>query len=661
MSRVVQIQTNFSIGELDPLLRGRVDLKQYYNALQSATNVFIQPQGGVKRRDGLKFITELPSAGNPQNGVRLIPFEFNASDSYMFALVHQRIYIFRNKALVTNINGTGNDFLAISSVTSAMLSTIRYAQSADTIILCHADLTPLKIVRGADHNLWTISTVTFTNAPTHAYTLTTSNPSADITPDKTSGNVKITASAGIFLSSHVGQFINITSSYGRLRIVEFVSSTVVKCRAIINMFDTTAVADSDWELETGYEDAWSGSRGYPVSVTFHESRLYFGGSKGQPTTFWGSNVGDYFNFEFGEGLDDQSITGTIVTESLNAIVDIFSGRDLQIFTTGGEFYLPQTTNEPITPSNLTVRVGTRNGIKAGVPVAGLDSGTIYVQRSGKSLNEMSFTDTELAYTTANISLLSSHLLNTPVDMAIRRSTSTEETDRLFVVNSADGSMSVYSILRSQNVIAPSQFTTSGNFLAVGIDVDTTYVIIKRTINSSDKYFVEVFDNTLHTDSAVYVTGTNATATASHLISTTVDVLNDGNVESQQTTNGSGQVTLTRTTASNYEMGIPFTITIKTMPVQPNTAGATSLKGFKKRILEVNADVFKSKSMKVNNQLVAFRSFGEDVLDTAVQEFTGVKTIGPLLGFDKEGTITVTQDAPLELNILALDYKISMGA
>lgn len=660
MSRVIQIQTNFSIGELDPLLRGRVDLKQYYNALQSATNVFIQPQGGVKRRDGLKFITELPSAGNPQNGVRLIPFEFSADDSYMFALVNQRIYIFRNQALVTNINGTGNDFLAISSITSAMLTKIRYAQSADTIILVHEDLSPLRIVRGADHNLWTISTIAFSNAPKHAYTLTTSNPGASITPDKTSGNIKITASSGIFASSNVGQYINILSNYGRMRIVEFVSSTEVKTTAEINLFDTTAVASGDWELETGYEDAWSGSRGYPVSVTFHESRLYFGGSKGQPTTFWGSNVGDYFNFEFGEGLDDQSVTGTIVTESLNAIVDIFSGRDLQIFTTGGEFYIPQTTNEPITPGNLTVRVGTRNGIKQGVPVAGLDSGTIYVQRSGKSLNEMSFTDTELAYTTANISLLSSHLLNVPVDMAIRRSTSTEETDRLFVVNSADGSISVYSILRSQNVIAPSQFTTSGNFLAVGIDVDTTYVIVKRTINSVDKYFVEIFDNTLHTDSAVYVTGTNATATASHLVSTTVDVLNDGNVESQQTTNGSGQVTLTRTTASNYEMGIPFTINIQTMPVQPNTSGAVSQKGFKKRILEVNADVFKSKSMKVNGQLVAFRNFGEDVLDAPVQEFTGVKTVGPLLGFDKEGTITVTQDAPLDLNILALDYKVSLG-
>jgi len=235
MSRLINIQTNFSIGELDPLLRGRVDLKQYYNALQTATNVFIQPQGGVKRRDGLKFITELPSAANPQNGVRLIPFEFSSTDSYMFALVNQRIYIFRNQTLVTDINSTGNDFLAVSAITSAMLATIRYAQTADTIIFVHEDLPPLKIVRGADHNAWTVSNITFVNPPQHAYSLTTSNPSATITPDESAGNVQITASSGIFSSGNVNQFINILSSYGRLRIVEFVSSTVVKARAVINL------------------------------------------------------------------------------------------------------------------------------------------------------------------------------------------------------------------------------------------------------------------------------------------------------------------------------------------------------------------------------------------------------------------------------------------
>jgi hypothetical protein len=61
MPRSVLIQTNFVVGELDPLLRGRIDLNQYYNALQKATNVVIQPQGGARRREGLQYIDTLPA------------------------------------------------------------------------------------------------------------------------------------------------------------------------------------------------------------------------------------------------------------------------------------------------------------------------------------------------------------------------------------------------------------------------------------------------------------------------------------------------------------------------------------------------------------------------------------------------------------------------
>ena len=84
MSQLLQIQTNFSVGEIDPLLRARIDLKQYYSALQTATNVVIQPQGGAKRREGLRYLTTLDSGA--ANGVRLVPFEFNTDDSYMFAI-----------------------------------------------------------------------------------------------------------------------------------------------------------------------------------------------------------------------------------------------------------------------------------------------------------------------------------------------------------------------------------------------------------------------------------------------------------------------------------------------------------------------------------------------------------------------------------------------
>lgn len=766
MSRQVQIQTNFSVGELDPLLRGRQDLKQYYNALQTANNVFIQPQGGIKRRDGLKYIAELPAAANPQDGVKLVPFEYSSDDSYMFAIVNQRIYIFKNNALITNINGSGVDYFAVSALTSSVLSALNYAQYGDTILFMHNDLQPVRIVRGANDATWVAAFLTFDNQPVHPFTFSVSNPAAAITASQTTGNITITATAGVFASGNVGQYINITSNYGRARIVEYVSTTQVKGHVTINFFDTAQVLANGWELEAGYEDAWSASKGWPTSCTFHESRLYIGGSKSLPTHIWASRVGDYFNFELGEGLDDEALSAELTTDSLNAIQQIFSGRDLQIFTTGGEFYIPQSVSDPITPGNFMVKIATRNGIKPGVPVAGLDSGTIFIQRSGKSLNELIYTDSELAYTTSNISVMSSHLLNDPVDISIRRATSTEESDRLFIVNAGDGSLSVYSILRSQNVVAPSKFTTDGTFKAIGVDVDDTYVIVNRTlpfqatctitvsdyaniaggstitlqkndgttvvftsttsspstnefrtqtnnnttatnlqttINAhsdfsatvisavvtvtrlargndnltnvasdntrlttinftggvTNQFFVEVFDSSLHTDASVYISAASSTGTAAHLPNTLVDILNDGNVEAQQTLNGSGVATFTRSSASNYEMGLPFSITIKTMPVEPQLKSG-GVKGFKKRILQVNAEVHQTKSMSVNNQLVPFRQFGENVLDIPVNAFTGLKQIGPLLGFDYEGSITISQSVPLSINILSLDYKVSLG-
>ena len=61
MSRIVTVQSNFTSGEVDPKLNARIDLQQYYNALDTAQNVTIQPQGGIKRRDGSEFISDIPT------------------------------------------------------------------------------------------------------------------------------------------------------------------------------------------------------------------------------------------------------------------------------------------------------------------------------------------------------------------------------------------------------------------------------------------------------------------------------------------------------------------------------------------------------------------------------------------------------------------------
>jgi len=189
-------------------------------------------------------------------------------------------------------------------------------------------------------------------------------------------------------------------------------------------------------------------------------------------------------------------------------------------------------------------------------------------------------------------------------------------------------------------------------------VDTIYTIVKRTINSSDAYYVEVFDSSLHTDSAVYSASASATGAAAHLEGESLNVIVDGTVQSNKTVS-SGSVTFERASTTEYEIGLPFSVEIKTMPVEPRLASG-SIKGFKKRIIKVNAEVYETQAMTVNGQQVAFRQFGEGVLDGAVTKFTGVKSIGPLLGFVDEGEIVVTQDQPLDMHLLALDYQLSVG-
>ena len=730
--RVTQFQTNFSVGELDPLLRARTDLSQYQNALEEATNVIIQPQGGLKRRDGLKFIYNF---GTSFTDFKLIPFEFSVTDSYLLVLVVGRIYVFKDGTLQANINGSGNDYIAASDITAAMLDELTFTQAVDTLILCHEDLQTKRLVRNTDTS-WTLENLPLTNIPQYAYAFLTNQPNFTITPSAVSGNITITASSvttdtgtaqaggastitlksssaytsdddpnGMFVTltsgtgsgqtrhiedyvastkvatvypawttqpdnttgykveafapTTVGEYAQVTSTFGRARYVEYVSATVMKAVTEVPFFDTSGVVAGDWESEHGYEDVWSSTRGWPKSATFHEGRLYFGGSKSRPNTIWGSKVIDFFNFNPGSGLDDESVEATINTNQLNSIVNIIAGADLRIFTTGGEFVVIQSEDAPVTPASLLIRPQTRLGARPGVPIEDLNGASVFVQRQGKSVNAFQYGSGTRSYQVQQISVLSSHLIKNPVDLAARRSTSTDEADRLFIVNGDDGSMSVYSILVGQEVIAPSSFTTDGDFIAVATEISDTYCIVKRNINSNSKYFLEKFDQTLTLDSAKTGTAADST-TMDHLQGETVEIVRDGVVEPTQTVPASPfTITFAKNSLSTFQVGLEYTVQAKTMPTEP-VLGSGSVQGVKKRIVQVDALLNETKDLVINGKQISFRNFGTGVLDAPVQAFTGLKTAHGILGYSATGQITLTQNVPLPMTVLGLEYKLSVG-
>jgi hypothetical protein len=657
MARFVDVTTNFSTGELDPLLRARVDLATYSNALAKATNVLIQPQGGLRRRPGLKHILELPNSSTPSagNGVRLVPFQFSVDDSYMLCFTHQRMYVIKNGAVIANINGSGNNYLT-TGVTSSMVDDMCWTQSADTLIVVHPDLQPVKIVRGGTDATWTATSVTFDSIPKYAFTLTTTNPAATLTPSAVSGNITLTASAGVFTSGSVNQYVNV-SPQGRARIVAYTSTTVVSAITEYPFFNTTAVASGSWEYESGYEDVWSAGKGWPRTVTFHEGRLYFGGSKSRPSTVWGSKIALFFDFAATESLDDDAVEATLDTNDLNVITDIISSRDFQVFTTGGEFFVPQAGTDPITPLTFTFKNVSRNGIKPGTRVQSVDSGSVYIQRQGKSLNEFVFSDTQLTYITQRISLFSGHLLKAPERIALRRASSTEDADLLLMTNTTDGSMAAFSVMRSQQVTSPSEFTTDGRFLDVGVDITNIYTVTKRTFNSVDRYFVELFSDTLYTDCA-FIGGAAASASSLPHIGKALNVITDGVVQSNETVSGGGSVTFDRSSTTSYEVGLPITVYVKTMPVEVKLQTGSRL-SFKKRIVEISPIVKDTQHLIINNQPVAFRLFDNPLLDDPEPTFTGVKRVNGVLGYSREQSIEVQQNLPLKMTLLGLDYRVAV--
>ena len=652
MARFVQLQTNFTTGELDPLLRARVDLEQYPNALEKATNVVIQPQGGLKRRPGTRHLFELPASA--ADGVRIVPFEFSVDDSYMLVFVDLRMYVIKNGALIANINGTGNPYL-VTTITAAMLDEINFTQSADTMIICHPDLQPVSLLRGATDASWTYSSITFDAIPNYAFTLTVTNPAGTITPSAVTGNVTITASSTVFSAGNVGQYINAVPQ-GRARIVKFNSTTVVEAIMEFPFFNTSAIATGNWDLETGYEAVWSPARGWPRSVVFHEGRLFFGGSKSRPSTVWGSKIGLFFNFKIDEALDDDAVEAILDTNQLNVIVDMTSGRDMQVFTTGGEFFVPQAGTDPITPATFIFKAVSRNGMKPGTVVEPLSSGTLFIQRQGKSLNEFLFSDAQLTYVSQRISLLCGHLLKDPKRIALRRSTQTDEGDLLFIVNEADGGMAVFSLLRSQQVVAPSEFLTDGHFIDVGVDVTDTYVATRRVFDGVTKYYMERFEDGLFTDCAF--TGA-AAASASGLPheDKVLDVICDGAVQDQETV-VAGEVTFQRASTTAFEVGLPITVLVRTMPVEIRLQTGTRI-AFKKRLVQINAIVENTQHLNLNNNPVPFRNFDNPLLDEPVPSFSGVKRLDGVRGYSREIAIEVTQTLPLKMTLLALEYKLAV--
>ena len=400
--------------------------------------------------------------------------------------------------------------------------------------------------------------------------------------------------------------------------------------SLTNTNDTLAFS-KDQDGSPRQEDVWSANRGYPKMGVFSDGRLWLGGTKSKRQSLFASRAGNFFDFLVNAGEDDEAIFITIDSRGLTNIVDINPDRGLQVFCSGSEFLVKGST-----PSDVSVVQQTRHG-SFNLEVQSIDGATLFVDKNGNTLRQYLFSFNEDAYTSNDISVLSSQLINQPVDMAILPGTTTDDANWVFLVNQ-DGTGVVLNTMRSQDINGFTRWTpfqdpttaTEQNLIKSCATVgDELYMIVYREVGgSTDYYDIErwSFDHLLESGLKTTVTATGSDVVVevgNRLLGYSVSVLADGDVlPNRVVSNISGTVGVTITAAElngfttrDLEIGLGFPVKVKTMPLNTNPGtrgGQNTMK--RKKITNINLRVYESAGIYIDGNAVPIRQFG-DAQDT----------------------------------------------
>jgi len=748
MARAQPIQTNFTSGELSPRMKGRVDVKGYGNGVAHLENFIIMPQGGVYRRSGTRFVSEIRDSSKVG---RLIAFEFSTTQAYILQFENLKIRFYKDEAPITltpqsitgvtqastavltysgsdtyangdkvliagvvgmvelnnreftvanvstgantfelaGVNSTaygawtsGGTVAEIYEVTSTYLEadipTLQVTQSADVLYIVHPKYPPAKLSR-TGHTSWTLADIVFMDGP-----FLPEKIDITVTPSGTTGSVTLTASAALFdVATDIGRQIRLlhSSSWSYATITAVSNSTTAT--ATVGSQATVASASSKYRMGAFY------TANYPQCVIFHEQRLVFASTPSDPQSMWLSYSGAYETFSptnLGSTtvVDSSSIFITIVSNKVNVIRWLVSGKHLTIGTVGAEWQMSSSsvTNEALTPTNFSVIEQSAWGSRL-IQAQKVGANILFIDRAGRKVREFQYELATDAYKAREVSLLAEHLLRDGnyITYAVYQ----QSPDSILWMVRQDGLLVGMTYVEDQAIVGFHRHTFGGKF-GTGSSVvesiavipnpegtsDQLWLIIKRTINGATKRYVEFLeepfepvdeddkndmfflDSGLTYDSASTLTINGL----SHLALESVGVCADTSVAPNVTVTSGGKITLA-TAASLVQVGLPFISKLKPLPPEGGNPYGTG-QGKQKRVHQVAVRFLNTLSLQYSYDDVNYTTLGfrdtSDPIGTTPPLFTGDKPLDLDSDVDSSGDYYLRQINPYPMTILALMPK-----
>ncbi len=422
-------------------------------------------------------------------------------------------------------------------------------------------------------------------------------------------------------------------------------------------------ATTDW-----YEQSYSAYRGFPQAITFHEDRLWFAGTPSQPLGIWASRTGKYFDFDIRDGEDDDAIDIEANIGVQAQIRHLVSNRDLQIFASEFEFFIPAFTDQAVTPANAKISSQTPYGSGYAKPYP-FDGVSIFAQADGKTIRDFVYSDSEGAYVSNPISLLSSHMTVNVYQTCVIKGGLSQSGSYIFLMRSKSDEVDytntellVYYQIRGDRRAGWVRWNTDYGYMQSICSVgNRLFVACNRRGDSTKEFVLEEFTNAVYTEhtslieqntsdntDGTYV-AVKSTAQFQHQTNPTVALFNSNNVLIDEYTASSGIIT-----AGNYStnyadgyIGFPFTAKATTQSLDALVEGGP-LTGRPRRITKVVADLQDTKSVVINGTKM-LPVYVNGNLNEGIQSISERKEFY-VRGITKDPKVLITQDKSLPCQI-----------
>lgn len=547
------LQTNFTAGELDPALAGRVDLSAYTNGAARLRNVFVSVTGGVRRRGGFTAVADLPGDSR-LTGVGLSPV-----DSRLFALAPRKLLVFDNSSLSAEIAAPWE---------AGHLPELNWCHYRGGLLICHPNLPPQEASPGVD-GAWRVLAWQYAQRDgLSAGQNVVLQPFAKYADSRTTLQAyppvnaadpwEFRADRSVFRANHVGTRL-------RFRNVEVAITQVEPHGATVRGYPQQAIADPSrtyhWE-----EQGFSAANGYPAAVTVFRERLVVGGVAALPNRIWFSKIDELFNFDTGDALADEAIAFNLGENRGDAIKHFTVSRHLQVFTATSEWIID---GQPLAPGSTYARRQTRMGCytERQIPPADVDGSAVVVGRHGTTVEEYVFADADQGYQAENLAARAGHLIDQPRDIAF------EPKRRLLAVVQGNGGLATATVDRNAGVVAWSRQATEGQFLSVAAVDGELYAAVLR----SGSVRLERLDDESPVDAASQVSLASPSTRITglhHLEGRAVQVIANNQLIGSFTV-AAGEIVLSQA-VTEASIGLAFGIEVEALPLNLGSRGRARL-------------------------------------------------------------------------------------